>query len=66
MKGSCQRNPKGPLLKPVPFDVFTDNLEKDTDSELLMILRQPREEKGKLTGGMAGGGHGIDRLENKK
>lgn len=37
MKGSCQHNTKGSVLKPVPFNVFTGNLEKDTDSELTNV-----------------------------
>lgn len=37
MKGSCQHNAKGSMLKPVPFNVFTGSLEKDKESELANV-----------------------------
>lgn len=46
MKGSCHGSPEGSVLKPVPFDVFTGNLEKDTDSELTNVTDDSNLAKG--------------------
>lgn len=46
MKGSCQHNTKGSILKPGPFNMFTGNLAKDTHSELTNVTGDSNLAKG--------------------